>query len=331
MKLRLPQPITRFIGKVMLKAKANGPDICVVTGLLCGGAAVIMVGVNTWKNKDKLSEDVKNIKQAKENGNEEEVLIPVETRKKELNRCYATLVKDIGKAYWLPAVLETGSVVLIWGGRILFRREMAALGAAYAMLMDSFQKYRNRVVEDQGAEADSKYMFGDNLIVTNEDGEGNTKIAVAHDPNKNISRYARWFDAGEYDSENDIWLWRNPAWRPDCARNEATLRFKQQVVNDNLKAYGYVFLNDVYKELGLPPTKEGQIVGWTIDGGDRYIDFGIWPSRDRPKSLAVNEPFMRGESPNVMLDFNVDGPILYRLESIYGIECTEKLIRMNRG
>lgn len=341
MKMKLPQALTRTFGKIMLKAKKHGPEACVVGGLICGGAAIVMVGVKTWKNKDLLVEDHKAIKEAKanvekaKNGNENEddflgettALVPVETRNKELTRTYVTFAKDIGKTYWLPVVLEIGSIGLIFGGTRSLRKQLTALGGAYAMLMDSFKKYRDRVVEDQGVEADEKYMFGENITVTKDDADGNTKTAVIHQPGQNVSRYSRWWDAGDYDSQEDIWLWRNMEWRPDPLKNEATLRRIQTTVNNQLRAYGFLFLNDVYKELGLPPTKEGQIVGWTTDGGDGYIDFGIWPTKDNPHVLNVNKPFLDGTSPNVMLDFNVDGPILYKLENTWGKETAQKLIK----
>jgi hypothetical protein len=41
--------------------------------------------------------------------------------------------------------------------------------------------------------------------------------------------------------------------------------FCQSVLNfmaDRLKAHGFLFLNEVYNELGLPRTSEGQLVGW---------------------------------------------------------------------
>lgn len=338
MKMKLPKGLTRIVGKVMLKAKKNGPEACVITGLLFGGAAIILVGTKTWKNKDILVEDAKAIKAAKENvknakkdEHEDEEdrtsLVPVETRKKELTRSYVTFGKDIAKTYWLPVVLEIGSVGLIFGGTRALRKQLTALGGAYALLYDSFNKYRERVIADQGADADSKYMFGENTIITKDDADGNPAVAVAHDRGANISRYARWWDAGDYDSQEDIWLWRNPEWRPDPLKNEATLRRIQATVNNQLQAYGHLFLNDVYKELGLPPTKDGQIVGWTTDGeGDGYIDFGIWPSKNHPDTLMVNHPFLNGDSPNVVLEFNVDGPILYKLERTWGKETAAKLV-----
>ena len=44
--------------------------------------------------------------------------------------------------------------------------------------------------------------------------------------------------------------------------------------NDNLKLRGYIFLNDIYRELGLELTQSGQVTGWTY-AKCKKIDFKI--------------------------------------------------------
>ena len=89
------------------------------------------------------------------------------------------------------------------------------------------------------------------------------------------------------------------------------LNAQQNYANDVLKTKGFIFLNDVYDLLGIPRTKAGQIVGWIYDPenpehmGDNYVDFGIFDS-NREK----NRDFVNGYEKVIILDFNVDGPIL---------------------
>ena len=58
--------------------------------------------------------------------------------------------------------------------------------------------------------------------------------------------------------------------------------------------------------LGLPRTKEGQVVGWIYDEkdpiGDNFVDFGITENR--------NTDFINGRENVAFLDFNVDGNIM---------------------
>lgn len=67
-------------------------------------------------------------------------------------------------------------------------------------------------------------------------------------------------------------------------------------------------MNEVYDSLGLEWSKEGQVVGWVLNGeGDGYIDFGIYE--------AYNGSFVNGFERNLILDFNVDGVVYDKLNS----------------
>lgn len=54
---------------------------------------------------------------------------------------------------------------------------------------------------------------------------------------------------------------RSFLWRNDREYNECAVRCSLEYCYDLLKAQGYLFLNRVYKKLGLPLTKEGQTSG----------------------------------------------------------------------
>ena len=328
--IKLPNKVTQFLGRTLLKAKKSSPEITIVTGIICGGAALVMVGVKTWKGKEKLSEDVKAITEAKEvvekakSGEDEEAL---KTSKKDLMVKRCALAKDICKTYWIPVLLGLGSGGLIWGGRTLLRKELSAVTSAYALLMESYKQYRQRVIDDVGIEKDQEYAHGIKMVecVDSETGEVTVKPMQN---NKAISQYSAWWCEGEFDHTNGQWLWRNPYWKDRPYENYKTLTEVQNVANHLLKANGFLFLNKVYEMLGLPQTREGQIVGWTIDGGDGYVDFGVFPSKDRPinKILPVNRVFLDYKATDALLDFNVDGPILHILDKAYGKDYTDKLI-----
>ena len=100
----------------------------------------------------------------------------------------------------------------------------------------------------------------------------------------------------------------NEKWNKDADTNRWFLNRVQSFFNDRLRTNGYVFLNDVYEELGFPKTKAGQVVGWIYDPDnkyiDSYIDFGIYDV-DRQKA----KDFVNGYERSIILDFNVDGNI----------------------
>lgn len=115
-----------------------------------------------------------------------------------------------------------------------------------------------------------------------------------------FSQYARIFDNG------------CPGWTKDAEYNLAFLKQQQDYLNEQLKARGYLFLNEVYERLGIPKTKDGQVVGWIYNTenpiGDNFVSFGL----DNLNNQIVSD-FVNGYERNVMLDFNVDGNILDRI------------------
>lgn len=112
------------------------------------------------------------------------------------------------------------------------------------------------------------------------------------------SMYARIFDQ------------TSPYWERDAEYNKMFLMKTQTYCNDLLKAKKCLLLNDVYDQLGFGRTKAGAVVGWVYDEknpiGDNYIDFGIFDKR--------NSDFINGSEYSAILDFNVDGIILDRLQ-----------------
>lgn len=87
------------------------------------------------------------------------------------------------------------------------------------------------------------------------------------------------------------------------------LKSIQSQLNDQLKRDGFLFLNDAYEALGFQRTAEGQVVGWLYCDdntvGDNFVDFGIFDDMYKAK-----ENFINGYERNIILDFNVDGPIV---------------------
>ena len=89
-----------------------------------------------------------------------------------------------------------------------------------------------------------------------------------------------------------------PNWSRNDESNLMFLRQMQHLFDLKLKLEGTVFLNDVYRMIGFPPTQEGQIVGWHYylknPIGDNFIDFDITDNGDN----------------TFIVDFNVDGKVI---------------------
>ena len=177
----------------------------------------------------------------------------------------------------------------------LSRGEIQVIGAT------TFKEYRNRVVERFGAEVDKELRYNIKAkkfeeTVTDPDSGKEKKVKSTVDvaaPSTND--YARFFDntCEAYESNMDY--------------NLMYLRSQQNLANDKLKANGYLFLSDVYDQLGIKRTKMSQTVGWIYkpegnENGDNFVDFGI---------LETNrETEDGGYEKAILMEFNVDGPIL---------------------
>ena len=204
--------------------------------------------------------------------------------------------------YAAPAVaLGTLSIASIVASHNILKKRNVALAAAYATVDKTFKEYRNRVVERFGAEVDKELRYNIKAkkfeeTVTDPDSGKEKKVKSTVDvaaPSTND--YARFFDdtCEAYESNMDY--------------NLMYLRSQQNLANDKLKANGYLFLSDVYDQLGIKRTKMSQIVGWIYkpegnENGDNFVDFGI---------LETNrETEDGGYEKAILMEFNVDGPIL---------------------
>lgn len=104
---------------------------------------------------------------------------------------------------------------------------------------------------------------------------------------KTRSIYARRFDH------------KSPSWTDDGSYNEAYLKGIECFYNGLLRARGYVFLRDIYEELGIPIDSKSIVVGWFYDPGNAFSNNYICLSIERI-----------GDEPNFSLDFNVDENIM---------------------
>ena len=299
--------LTRTFHKTGLTLKKHSPEILLVTGVVGVVASTVMACKATLKVDeivDETKETIDRIHEAKEAGvtqaGEEYI---EEDSTKDLAITYIQTGVKFAKLYGPSVVLGVASIGCILGSHNIIRKRNIALAAAYTAVDTSFKEYRGRVIDRFGKDLDRELKYGIKAeeveeTVVDENGKEKTvkkTIQVADEPKP--SEYAKFFD--EYCK----------GWQKDPDYNLMYLRNMQSFANDKLRCQGFLFLNDVYEMLGIPKTKAGQIVGWIYDKehpiGDNYVDFGIYDLDSESKRLFVN-----GHERSILLDFNVDGPIL---------------------
>ena len=304
---KLPDSVSRKIHTVGFAFKKHSPTILVTAGTVGVVASAVLACRATLKVNevvDKAKTNLDKIHAATENGvTEAGQPYTEEDSKKETAIVYVQTGVEFVKLYGPSILLGAASIASIIYAHNIQRNRIGALAAAYATVDSSFKEYRKRVVDRFGKELDKELKYNIKPqeveeVVVNEDGSEQTvktTVNVAN-PNVGLSQYARCFDE------------TCAGWTRDSELNLMFLVQQQNYANDLLRHQKYLFLNDVYKMLGIPATKAGQIVGWVYDenhpNGDNYVDFGIHDLYNEQKRLFVN-----GYEKSIWLDFNVDGVV----------------------
>lgn len=318
MKNNLLNSLSRNVNKLGFTLKKHSPEILVVAGVVGVVASTVMACKATLKVNDILEETKENvdtIHEATENGyTKAGEKYTQEDSKQDLTKVYVKTGIDLAKLYGPSIVLGTLSVTGIVASNNILKKRNIALAAAYATVDGTFKEYRGRVIEKFGERIDKELRYNiktKEVEETTIDENGNEKKEVRKvdfiDPLGDISGYARFFEKYTDDGKGNTIV--NPNWNSCNEYNIMFLKAQQNYANDKLRAKGYLFLNEVYEMLGLPASKEGQIVGWVYDPnpetamGDNYIDFGLYRSGDNYSD------YVYGHDDGILLDFNVDGNI----------------------
>jgi hypothetical protein len=313
----VPDAIGRKLGEQQLLATEHAPKILFVGGVVGMVGSTVLACRATLKLDevlDQIEGDKAKAEQAKElvdsGALESEQTYTNEEYTKDLRIITIRGVGRIARLY-TPAVLLGGaSIFALTKSHNLLQERNVALTAAYVAVDTAFQNYRERVIDRFGQEVDDELRYDSEEIevVDEETGEITSKVVATGAPG---SAYARFYD--EDSSRN---------WSVDPDMNMLFLRNVQNYCNDQLRANGHIFLNEVYAQLGLSHTPAGAIVGWRWNkgSGDDKVDFGIWDnSREGVKE------FFNGREGAVLLDFNVDGPIWDKIgDDGVGIEMRDK-------
>ena len=316
---KLPAGLTRAAGKLWLKTKNARPEIFVVSGIICGSAAVVTAAVQTWKGKDTLTHDIDAIRATKTEVtveedksytiNKKEQLTQEE--KKQLWARRIDLGKDILKIYWLPVTLGISSAGLVWGGRTIMRKELSALTAAYAALSESYNRYRRRVIEEFGADKDQEFQYGYKLVDSVDSETGAVEKRPMIDKEANLSQYGFWFDEGHWDKDNNEWVWKNYKFDKSKLVNRMKVITAENNFTHDLNTIGYVRLEDVALFFGVDPdtASKWHNDGWFWqEGRQNVVELGVL---EGPNQLEVNKGFTDDRcSQNVcFINPNVDGYI----------------------
>lgn len=305
--------IMTAVNKMGFKIKKRSPEILAVAGVVGIGVSSVLACKATLKLHDILDETketIDAIHQVSEDKSMEDKYTP-EDAQKDLTITYVQTGVKIAKLYAPSVALGLLSVGCLLTSNNILRKRNLALAAAYTALDKGYKEYRGRVVERFGEAVDRELLYNlkskkiTEIEIDEETGkEKKVKqaVEVIEGDASDYSPYARFFDEA------------SRHWEKRAEYNMMFLHAAQDYMNQRLRAYGHLFLNEVYDYLDIPRTEAGNHVGWVYDEdnqiGDPYVDFHIYDAR-----REAARDFVNGYERVILLDFNVV-PILHTLPKI---------------
>lgn len=166
------------------------------------------------------------------------------------NLTTAEKIRVAWKAYIPSIVIGAATILCIFGANGLNKRQQAAITSAYALLDQTYKRYRDTVKELYGDDADTRVR----------------KELAKADPND------------IHKPDDGKLLFYDEASSRYFERSMLEVLDAEYYLNREFITEGRVSLNDFYDLLGLPKTKLGATVGWSIDSavaffGYQWIDF----------------------------------------------------------
>lgn len=339
----MKEQIANAVRKTGAFLARKSPVIALVagTGLIIAGT--VKACKETAKVKEIISaarEDLKALEAAKEDGevviyhedeNGEVAEETVEFDEKKYKKAKAVVYIRTGlKLLWnyAPAIaLQTLGIAGIGVGFRIINKRLAIAMSGLSAMEESFHKYRNRVVEELGEDADYRYFHGIERVVNSEpelDRNGmpkTTKTGEVKMKNTAIDEInpakVSSMSTVLYDCINFASTYENSA---EC--NAATISAVERFANEELKREGFITLARVLQKLGWNPDvgipKEALVIGWKYDPTKAKYETKYVPGDPRSGGIhfGYNDPrnpgaidFMTGREASVWLTFNVDGVI----------------------
>jgi hypothetical protein len=293
----VPAVITAKLGRNALLLQKHSPTILFGVGVAGVLGGTILASRATLKMTEVLDESGKKLDAVKAFAGTAHIAYTENDRAHDITLIKVQTGIKIVKLY-APAVIVSGiGIAALTSSHKILTNRNASLMAAYATLDEAFKRYRGRVVDKYGEQADREFRYDTETV---EIGEGKKKQEVVRVAPGEPSGYARFFD--QFCSD----------WGRDPEVNLFFLKCQQNYCNDLLKARGHVFLNEVYDRLGMDRTGAGAVVGWILsdDGStDNYISFGVFEGQSEN-----SRDFVNGREGAVLCDFNVDGVIWDKID-----------------
>lgn len=289
--------LTRAIGAAKLALKAKAPTIMVAGGVVAMGAGTVIACKQTLKVEEVFANNLPSLEKVEQGESLELSSYGQKEAQQDRIKIYTRTGLELGKVYAIPVVLWGGGAALVFGGHRMMMKRNATLAIAYTGLAKAFSKYRERVIAEQGSEADQRYAHGHVRKTVVDPVTGEKAEITTRDWDDSSDPYNRIFEQGATD-----------AWEPDLSINRMFITQQQKFAQELLNRRGHLWLSEVYQALGFPESDVSRVVGWKVrrnpDGSKDipFVDFGL--NKPHPDDWKF------GKEKAIYLDFNCQGLIV---------------------
>lgn len=224
-------------------------------------------------------------------------------RRKETNSVLKFAAVEYTKTYALGVACVVGGEILQGFGYATKCQQLSTATAFAASYAATLNAVKERVIEDQGEEKWQEYLLGPQFTTVDvlPDGTVIQTTEPLANPNEDagLPPHCFFFDEHNYN------------WEKDPIANRDFLEAHLRWLNDKLWAEGFLFENDIRRDLGEPIVKSGWTSGIFAtdkDGNRNYISFGL----DAKNPAA--QRFRDGIEPSVLIQLNVEDNIIEQIK-----------------
>lgn len=265
--LKIISKITPLVSKAGVFVNDKAPEILVIGGVFVVVGAGILAVKQTLDKVPEIIDEHDEIAEMIESATCEEMTEEEleKDRVKSLKKNDRHMAMQLVKTYALPAGMTVVGVTAILAGNHLLRTRYVALAAGMSALQQSYDKYRERIVEKFGEAADhyAAYGFEEEVYETTEVDEKGKEKKVS-DKREIISDATAHSPYFRYITPNNSSLYIES--RGSIEYMTEQLKIYEKVLNQMYNEGRAVYFNDVVRYIfGSDPSllsDDGQIVGW---------------------------------------------------------------------
>jgi len=315
--MKLPNNVTRTLSKIAMKTRKASPTILVVGGV----GAMIFGTVLACKAARKMDNPVdiarKEIEGIHNMERNDPAFAKSDESKKAKLHVYTGLLKRMAILYGPAALAIGGGAACIFAGHHILNKRYIGLAAAYTAMS------KEAMIQN------AKYLSATSGVTNPETGE------ITKEPVKKFAPEVEYYYAEpNMDSLTPMGAYAFRYRKGDCCCNGTysvdygTAMCNIGMLNEELKSYGYVFLDKCYSLFGYTfnrTTKEGRLrtamtksVGWIHQQGKKIVMNGTHPhGSNDPKIITAYDPIVTPSGDTVWHKYIIIDPMSYDPEATY--------------